>query len=70
MLLANLSHNKDDLFFTQSGRFIFGHQVKNAAISTEFKKDVDIIAAIFVIHVGIKNFKKIGMIRQRALKVA
>ena len=66
-LLANFSHNKDDLLFAESAGFVLGHQVKDTSISAKLKKDVNIVAAIFVIHVGIENLEKVGVIREGTL---
>jgi len=55
------------LLFAESAGFVLGHQVKDTSISAKLKKDINIVAAIFVIHVGIENLEKVGVIREGTL---
>jgi hypothetical protein len=55
------------LFFAESAGFVLGHQIKDTAIGAELKEDINIVAAILVIHMSIKNLQEVGVIREGAL---
>lgn len=66
-LLANFSHNENNLFFTQFSRFVLGHQIENTSSITKLQEHVNIIAIISIFNWRIIDAKYICMSRKRAL---
>lgn len=66
-LLANFSHNENNLFFIQFCSFVLGHQIKDTSSITKLQENINIIAIISIFNWRFINSKQVWMRRNRTL---